>query len=345
MSERRLSAGQPSPPAPLTVGITSRNRPQSLLRCLASLDRLDGPIVEVIVVDDSSDVPVADTLQESAPSMAGRVRVIRQTASEGYIEGRNTIMRSAATEYVLLMDDDAYLLGPGGFEEALDTFERHADVAAIACAQAEAGGLPWPAAMQPARATYRCRVASFIGFAHLLRRRAFLEIGGYNEALYFYGEEKELCARFLMAGYQVVYMPDLLVAHVPDPAGRSTSRYLRYVVRNDCLFALDTLPWPAALVSLPVRLARYFPMSRASTPDDRFGFAWIVGELLRALPGVARRRTPMSWSDVAAWHRLRRQPSAWHVRPRTLPPERAFADGGALDSASDSAGAVAGAAS
>ena len=116
--------------------------------------------------------------------------------------------------------------------------DQQSEIAAIGFAQAEADGRPWPAPMQPAPVSYRCRVASFIGFAHLLRRRAFHEVGGYREELHFYGEEKGLCARFLSAGYQVVYMPDLLVAHVPDPEGRSTSRYLRYVVRNDCLFAL-----------------------------------------------------------------------------------------------------------
>ena len=105
--------------------------------------------------------------------------------------------------------------------------------------------------MQPAPVSYRCRVAAFIGFAHLLRRRAFHEVGGYREDLHFYGEEKGLCAQLLKAGYQVVYMPDVLVAHVPDPGGRSTARYLRYVVRNDCLFALHNLPWPAACVQLP----------------------------------------------------------------------------------------------
>ena len=252
----------------LTVGITTRNRRQSLLRCLDSLALLGDLLTEVIVVDDSSDLPVADALGSLHPSMAARTRVVRQTASEGYIVARNTIMRLATNEYVLLMDDDAYLVDAKGLKEAVALMERHAEVAAIGCAQAEADGRPWPAAMQPAPVSYRCRVPSFIGFAHLLRRRAFLEVGGYREELHFYGEEKGLCARFLSAGYQVVYMPDVLVAHVPDPAGRSTARYLRYVVRNDCLFALYNLPWPVACVSLPVRLARYFWMKRAN-PGER----------------------------------------------------------------------------
>jgi len=294
----------------LTVGITTRNRLQSLRRCLASLDVLGDVITEVIVVDDSSDVPVVGSL-DLPPSIAARTRVVRQTGSEGYIVARNTIMRLATTEYVLLLDDDAYLIETAGMKEALAVMEHDPAVGAIGCAQAEADGRPWPASMQPAPVSYRCRVASFIGFAHILRRRAFHEVGGYQEALHFYGEEKGLCARLLTAGYQVVYMPDVLVAHVPDPGGRTPERYLRYVVRNDCLFALHYLPWPAACLHLPVRLARYFFMRRGQLVPDSSAFLWIVSEVIRSLPAVFRTRTPMSWANLAEWRQLRRHPPAW----------------------------------
>jgi GT2 family glycosyltransferase len=309
----------------LTVGITTRNRPQSLRRCLASLGRLGDVLTEVIVVDDSSDVPVADWL-DLPPSMAAKTRVVRQTGSEGYIVARTTIMRLAATEYVLLLDDDAYLIGTAGLKEALAIMEHHADVGAIGCAQAEADGTPWPAVMQPAPVSYRCRVAAFIGFAHLLRRRAFHEVGGYQEALHFYGEEKGLCARFLKAGYQVVYLPDVLVAHVPDPSGRTGARYLRYVIRNDCLFALHYLPWPAACLHLPVRLARYFLMKRGQQVADPSGFLWIVSELARALPTAVKTRTPMTWANLARWRQLRRHSPAWQPRaPAASSPDHARA--------------------
>ena len=295
----------------LTVGVTTRNRPQSLLRCLASLEQLGELMAEVIVVDDSSEPPVTETLAAWQSSIKDKVRIVRQDRSEGYIVGRNTIMRLAPTEHVLLLDDDAYLLECDRFVEALTLMEQHPEVAAIGCAQAEADGRPWPAAMQPAPVTHRCRVPSYIGFAHMLRRRTFSEVGGYPEELHFYGEEKIFCARLLRAGYHVVYMPDLLVAHVPDPGGRSTARYLRYVVRNDCLFALYNLPWPATCISLPVRLARYFSMRSASSVRDRTGFVWILAQLCRAFPGAMRARTPMTWSNVSEWRRLRREAPPW----------------------------------
>ena len=67
-TRRRVPTAMPEHMA-LTVGITTRNRPQSLLRCLASLDLLGDSLAEVIVVDDSSDVPVAGSL-DLPPSLA-----------------------------------------------------------------------------------------------------------------------------------------------------------------------------------------------------------------------------------------------------------------------------------
>ena len=304
---------QPGPPSTVkvTVGVTTRNRQLSLLRCLVSLNLLDDWLQDVIVVDDSSDVPVAGALADLPSAVATKIRVIRQNASEGNIVARNTIMRIASSDYVLLMDDDAYLVDAAGLKAALAVMEGHAEIAAIGCAQAEADGRPWPARMQPAPVSYRCRVPAFIGFAHLLRRRAFHEVGGYSEQLHFYGEEKVLCARFLTAGYQVVYMPDVLVAHVPDPAGRSRDRYVRYVIRNDCLFALYTLPWPAVCVDLPVRLLRYFRMKSIEGVKDLAGFFWVVSQVVSAFPGALRTRTPMTWADLAEWRRLRRNSPAW----------------------------------
>ena len=103
--------------------------------------------------------------------------------------------------------------------------------------------------------------AAFIGFAHLLRRDAFLRLGGYRESLVFYGEEKDFCVRALEAGQRVVYLPDAVVGHVPDPGGRSATRYVRFVIRNDCLYSLYNEPWPLVAVGLPVRLWRYRRMA------------------------------------------------------------------------------------
>ena len=185
--------------ASLAVGITTRNRPAALERCLASLATLLPLAPEVLVFDDGSE-PAATAA--GAPDL--RVRIIRDESSPGYIRGRNRLAREAAAPFVLLLDDDTRLLSLGSVERALSVLQSDASVGAVALAQAEADGRPWPAQMQASRAEYPCVVPSFIGFAHMVRRDVFLSLGGYREAFEFYGEEKEHCLRLIESGHRTV---------------------------------------------------------------------------------------------------------------------------------------------
>ena len=292
-------------PGLLTVGITTRNRPVSLARCVRSLEQLGDLVSRIIVVDDASETPAADALAALPAQLSGKIICIRQEGGLGYIVGRNAIVRSAATPYVLLLDDDTYLVEGEPVRRAIQVMGDHLEVAAIACAQAEADGSPWPAAMQPSPSPQPCRVASYIGFAHVIRRSVFIELGGYRESFYFYGEEKDYCMRLLEAGHHVVYLPDALVAHVPDPSGRDAARYLRYVIRNDCLCAMYNEPLPMALITVPLRLRRYTAMRRHGQVRDPGGLTWILRGLVSALPRVWRERTPLGWRRVREWRRLR----------------------------------------
>jgi GT2 family glycosyltransferase len=202
------------------------------------------------------------------------------------------------------MDDDAALLPGDEIDEALRVFEGDPRIGSVACAMAEADGSPWQASMQPAPVDYTCYVTAYIGFAHLIRKSVFLGLGGYRESFHFYGEEKDLCLRMLQAGFNVVYTPRARVIHTPDPSGRNPARYVRYAIRNDCLFALYNEPLPVLFVSMPIRVARYFKMSRGL--HDRGGFLWIMRELARELPAIARGRRAVSWATFTRWRQLSR---------------------------------------
>jgi GT2 family glycosyltransferase len=293
----------------ITAGIVTRNRPDLLRSCLASLELISDRLAEIVVVDDTSDVAAADSLDGLPPAVACRLRIVRQTAREGYIVGRNRIVREATTEHVLLMDDDARLIDAAGIDDAVAVLEGSPSVGAVAFAMATDEGAPWDAPMQPAPVEYTCRVPCFIGFAHLLRRSIFLHLGGYREPFQFYGEEKEYCLRLLSAGHHVVYLPHARVVHMATLIERNHSRYLRLTIRNDCLAAIYNEPLPLPLLSIPIRLLRYFRM-RGGTPDPG-GLRWIVRDLIRSVPSALALRRAVRWSTWFEWRRIRRISPAW----------------------------------
>jgi GT2 family glycosyltransferase len=286
----------------LTVGITTRNRPRAIERCVRSLACL-GPLVSrVVVFDDLSEEPAAPIVARAAPP--GMDVSVTRDRPPSYIAARNMMVKQAATPYVLLLDDDAVVFAAAPVERAIAVLEGDPGLVAIAFAQGEADGSPWPERMQAGRGAGPAYVPSFIGFAHLLRREAFLRLGGYRESLEFYGEEKDFCVRALQAGQRVVYLPDAIVGHVADPGGRSASRYVRFVIRNDCLYSLYNEPWPLVAIGLPLRLWRYRRM--AGPGAEPGGLLWILRELRRSLPEIRRDRRPVSWATIREWRRLAR---------------------------------------
>ena len=288
----------------LTIGITTRHRPQALARLMKSLSLLSGFDLHVIVFDDGSEPPAAETLAAFHGGLP--IRIIRDDTGAAYIAGRNRIVSHAETPYVLLLDDDAVILSASPVRDAVRILDGDSSVAAVGFAQAEADGRPWPVGMQPGRATVPALVPAYIGFAHLIRVEAFRAHGGYREMLVFYGEEKELCVRLWDEGLKTVYLPDALIAHVPDRGGRSDSRYVRFAIRNDCLFSILNEPLPLPLLSIPVRLRRYRKMAAGIEGGDAGGFRWLLGELWRVFPDAWRHRRAVSWKTMRYWRRLGR---------------------------------------
>jgi GT2 family glycosyltransferase len=283
----------------LTIGITTKNRPEALEACLRSLQTLAPLAPEVLVYDDGSEPPV----DARARAASAGVRVLRGTS--GTAAGRNWIVREAACEFVLLLDDDTLVLDAAPVVEALRTIDGDPGVGAVAFAQANADGTPWPAAMQPSAADRPALIAAYIGFAHLIRRSAFLELGGYREIFRYQGEEKELCLRLVGAGKSIVYLPQARIAHVTDPNARDLQRYLRLVSRNDCLNSLYNDPLPRMIWMVPARIGLYFRMRRGWKVHDPGGGWWLLREVVRSLPVVWKDRQPVSRATLAAWRALR----------------------------------------
>ncbi|HSU15221.1 glycosyltransferase [Longimicrobium sp.] len=299
----------PPPPPSLTVGVATKDRPEALVRCLRSLRLLDGLLAEAIVVDDASDPPVEGAVTAAlAADLPPEVRFIRNERSVNVAAGRNRIAREARTPWVLNLDDDAFVVTREAVEQAVRVLETDPEVAAIAFPQCDEAGVPYAPSAQPAPVDYPCYAPTFIGYAHLLRRDAFLSVGGFRERLGINGEEKDLCLRMLDEGWRVVYLPSAGVGHVAAAAGRDRRRYLHQTVRNSVVSAFCDEPMPLMPAGVAVRLWRYFPMRKGWGIDDPGGFGRIVRGLARDLPALMRERRPVRWETMRRWRSMTQSP-------------------------------------
>ena len=86
--------------------IPSYNRPDLILETIDSLLRQVADRFEIVVADDASPRQ-AEILKVLAPySDSGRIKVIAHSKNLGWSENRNTLVRAASNDWVILLGDD-----------------------------------------------------------------------------------------------------------------------------------------------------------------------------------------------------------------------------------------------
>jgi glycosyltransferase involved in cell wall biosynthesis len=195
------------------VIVPTRDRPQSLARCLDALDRQTGlSELDVIVVDDGSAdaAAVAD-----AVSKTQRGRLLRHDGTHTPSAARNRGAKETAAPMVLFTDDDCE---PAPDWAARMTAALDAGAAVVAGMTTNGSpGDPIASASETILAYVQDRARSdgsttFAATYNLGCRRRVIAEFPFDEA-YRHGEDRDWCARVRAAGYVVQVEPAALVAH------------------------------------------------------------------------------------------------------------------------------------
>jgi GT2 family glycosyltransferase len=199
----------------------TRDRRASVLRTLDRLaDLPERPAV--IVVDNGS----RDTTVAAVRDHPLRAHVLAAGRNTGAL-GRNLAVRHATTPFVAFSDDDSWW-APGALEEAadiLDTYPRLGLLAARTLVGPDGAEDPLNSVLAdsplpPAPDLPGRPVLGFLACASVVRRRAFLDAGGYHRVLFFGGEETLLAYDLAARGWGVTYVPSVTAHHHPDSGAR-----------------------------------------------------------------------------------------------------------------------------
>lgn len=275
------SRGERDTPGEVTVVIATRDRRPGLL---ATLDRLvelpERP--PIVVVDNGSSDGSPHAVRAAHPE----VMVVELGENRGS-RARDVGVEAASTPYVAFSDDDSWW-APGALPAAARLLAAHPTVAVLAarllvgeaetldpvCREMAASplpgrdGLPGP------------RVLGFVACGAVVRRSAFLAVGGFDEVLFFRCEEGLLAMDLARAGWDLVYADDLVAHHHPSPP-RAPERQRAVVARNDLLAAWMRRPLGVA-ASGTLDLARRAWRDRAARAA--------LGGTARRLPAALARR-------------------------------------------------------
>jgi len=250
----------------------------------------------IIVVDNGSKDGTSDILTRRFPS----VRVIALKSNIG-AAARNVGIRAASTPYVALCDDDTWWAA-GSLQQAADVLDRHSYVAVVTarvlvgreecedptCRRMENSPLDAEANMPGTP------ILGFLAGASMIRRTAFLSVGGFEPRFFLGGEEALVAVDLAAAGWKMVYVRDVIVHHHPSHIRDARARR-RLLLRNALWFTWLRRPFSSA-VRQTGRLLR--PALRA--PHEAWGFFQAVA----GLPWIIRRRRCLPAAVEAALLKL-----------------------------------------
>lgn len=224
----------------VSVVFLAYNRREQLLESIRQMlgggypaDRL-----ELIVVDNAS----SDGTAEGIEREFAEVKVIRNAENVG-ASGWNRGFARAAGDYVLILDDDAYLR-PGDLARAVRAAEGdRADLVSFTVVSSFDEG-------HRLNDDWQTGLLSYWGCAALVSRRAIVALGGYDPNIFIWANEAEFTMRLLDRGFRHLLAPEISAVHMKEAIVEFEPRRYRVNARHHAYIAAKLMRGSDALAVL-----------------------------------------------------------------------------------------------
>ncbi|MBE2286881.1 MAG: glycosyltransferase family 2 protein [Prosthecobacter sp.] len=298
-----------------SIMITTRNRCDDLRSTLTRVATLSPPPVEVIVCADGCTDGTVAMLQHEFP----HVLLLVNDAGMGSVASRDRMVRMAAGDWILSLDDDSYPLVENFFSQVGSVIAAHPEAVVITFPEQREGGLYASSSKTPESPGHY--VPAYPNCAAVMNRSFYLEQPGFPHHFVHMYEEPDYSLQCYAAGAAVWFEPTLIIRHRLSPVQRQAVRRHHQNARNELWSVWMRCPWPWLPMVSFYRIGRQFCYSCSE------GWSFIIREpvwWLAALGGISRcwnHRNTVRWSDYWAWMKLSRRP-VFHAKDLPLGRER-----------------------
>ena len=268
------------------VVVPNYNGAKTLEACLNSVLGQTYQPLETVVVDNASTDGSDKLVREKFP----KVRLIQSGYNAGWGVACNTGMQAAQSEYIVLLNNDAYM-EKNCIEEmvkAVNLDPRYGSVASrillwnepektevcglviypdgSSCGRGRLGPADRYMEIEEVFCANDC--------CNLYRRSMIDEIDGYDPDFFIYCDETDMGWRHQMAGWKCIYAPQAVAYHAHSQAAGSYSAFKAYhVERNRIFLCFKYLPMPMLIMSFVYSAWRYFYQFYLSTVEKKGALA------------------------------------------------------------------------
>ena len=256
--------------------VLNYNGGRSLLPCLRSLEQLDYPNKDVIIVDNGS----SDGSCVSVENLFSHFTFVRNGKNEGFAKGMNIGMRLAlkrGAQWCWIFNNDAET-DPATLCLLISAAGQHprAGLLSPVIYEKESGGA-WfakgtieysrmrtlhisPTKQDLLSKAYPSRYLT--GCALLIKKELIEAIGFLDERFFLYYEDADYSLRALAAGFLCLVVPEARVSHSEESRSNPTKTY--FLVRSGLLFFEKHVPF-----LLRPYFQAYVTMRRVKNAIDR----------------------------------------------------------------------------
>jgi N-acetylglucosaminyl-diphospho-decaprenol L-rhamnosyltransferase len=260
----------------LTAVVLNWQTPDYTIRCVEALEQDGAPASRIVVVDNGSSDGSYDRFRSRLPHCV----LVRLEENVGFGAASNAGASALPADAYLFLDNDAFVHESGSLRALLLALDDPsigivaprvlnpdlslqptvAPIQTPAVALVRASGLSRlvPNRWQPRWSTHwdhatPREIRGVAGPALLVRGSVWAELGGFDERVYMYADDLDLCWRARSSGWRIWFAPDAVFTHVGGASTRplwSSRERAEMVSRSEAAMIRRNLSPLSAAVSV-----------------------------------------------------------------------------------------------
>ncbi len=292
-----------------SILITTKNRLPDLKETLNQLSSfIENENVEFIICDDGS----SDDTSSFIESNYKTIRLIKNKKSKGLIYSRNRLLNLTKAKYAITLDDDSHIVSQNTLEIIKNVFEMNKKCAVITFRIFWGEELP----NNTNHTLINTRVKGFVGCGHVWRMEAWRSIPNYPAWFIFYGEEDFAAFQLFKKGWEVHYVPDVLVHHRVDIKARKNDKDYRLRLRRSLRsgWYLYFLFYPFKLIPRKIAYTLWIQIKNKVLKGDWKAFLAIVQalfDLVINFPKLMKQSNRLSIEEYQEYCKLAETKLYW----------------------------------